>query len=48
MQKEDGAILLDQYCNPSNPIGKKFTFSFRTESGWISLMISFLVSVRKL
>jgi cystathionine beta-synthase len=22
--RDEGAILLDQYCNPSNPIGKNF------------------------
>ncbi len=25
--RDEGAILLDQYCNPSNPIGKNFKFS---------------------
>jgi cysteine synthase len=43
------AILLDQYCNPSNPIGKNsFKILIRTESGRISLMKLFLVCVRKL
>lgn len=32
LQKRDqGAILLDQYCNPSNPIGKNFKFVLNRE-----------------
>lgn len=40
------AILLDQYTNPSNPLGKKILNTKRTESGNSSKVGFFLESVR--
>jgi cystathionine beta-synthase len=31
--RDNGAILLDQYCNPSNPIGKNLTASEQRVGG---------------
>lgn len=37
------AILLDQYCNPSNPIGKKLS-TFYSNREWMTLINEYYLS----